>query len=84
MTGALSYEAPAIGVTVDPLERLVRRRELRVAITDELLTLETPFTPSARWHAGNAMRRNRLIYTLAQAAVVGQAQPRRVGRAPGS
>jgi predicted Rossmann fold nucleotide-binding protein DprA/Smf involved in DNA uptake len=70
MTGALSYEAPAIGVTVDPLERLVRRRELRVAITDELLTLVTPFTPSARWHAGNAMRRNRLIYTLAQAAVV--------------
>jgi len=61
MTGALSHSGPAVGVTVDPLERLVRRRELRVAITDELLTLVTPFSPSARWHAGNAMRRNRLI-----------------------
>jgi len=70
MTGALSAGGPAIGITVDPLERLVRRRDLRLAITDELLTLATPFPPSARWHAGNAMRRNRLIYALAQAAVV--------------
>lgn len=70
MTGALSSGGPAVGVTVDPLERLVRRRDLRHAITDELLTLVTPFSPSARWHAGNAMRRNRLIYALAQAAVV--------------
>ena len=70
MTGALSSGGPAVGVTVDPLERLVRRRDLRLAITDEMLTLVTPFSPSARWHAGNAMRRNRLIYALAQAAVV--------------
>lgn len=70
MTGALSAGRPAVGVTVDPLERLVRRRDLRLAITDELLTLVTPFPPAARWHAGNAMRRNRLIYVLAQAAVV--------------
>jgi DNA processing protein len=70
MTGALSFGGPAVGVTVDPLERLVQRRELRLAIADELLTLVTPFPPSARWHAGNAMRRNRLIYTLTQAAVV--------------
>lgn len=70
MHGALSHGGPAIGVTVDPLERLVRRRELRHAITNEQLTLVTPFHPSARWHQGNAMRRNRLIYVLAEAAVV--------------
>ncbi len=70
MDGALSRRGAAIGVTVDPLERLVRRRELRAAIADELLTLATPFHPSARWHAGNAMRRNRLVYALSQAAVV--------------
>jgi predicted Rossmann fold nucleotide-binding protein DprA/Smf involved in DNA uptake len=60
----------AIGVTVEPLERLVRKKELRTAIADDLLTLVTPFHPAARWHAGNAMRRNRLIYVLARAAVV--------------
>lgn len=70
MEGALARGGAAIGVTVDPLERLVRRRELRTSIADELLTLVTPFNPAARWHAGNAMRRNRLIYALAQAAVV--------------
>jgi predicted Rossmann fold nucleotide-binding protein DprA/Smf involved in DNA uptake len=70
MTGALTYGGPAVGVTVDPLDRLVRRRDLREAITDELLTLVTPFVPTARWHAGNAMRRNRLIYALSHAAVV--------------
>lgn len=70
MSGALSRGGAAIGVTVEPLERLVRKQELRPAIADELLTLVTPFHPAARWHAGNAMRRNRLIYALARAAVV--------------
>ena len=70
MAAAVSHGGAAIGVTVDPLERLVSRRDLRAAIGDELLTLVTPFHPAARWHAGNAMRRNRLIYALAEAAVV--------------
>jgi DNA processing protein len=70
MDGALARGGAAIGVTVDPLERLVRRRELRAAISDELLTLTTPFHPAARWQTGNAMRRNRLVYALSQAAIV--------------
>lgn len=70
MSGAVSRGGGAIGVTVDPLERLVGRKDLRTAIGDEQLTLVTPFHPAARWHAGNAMRRNRLIYALAQASVV--------------
>lgn len=70
MSGAVSRGGGAIGVTVDPLERLVSRKDLRTAIADELLTLVTPFHPAARWHAGNAMRRNRLIYVLARASVV--------------
>jgi DNA processing protein len=84
MTGALLYGGPAIGVTVDPLERIVRRRDLRVAISDELLTLATPFHPSARWHAGNAMRRNRLIYALAKAAVVVASSAERGGTRSGA
>ena len=70
MSGAVSRGGGAVGVTVDPLERLIGRKDLRAAIADELLTLVTPFHPAARWHAGNAMRRNRLIYVLAQASVV--------------
>jgi predicted Rossmann fold nucleotide-binding protein DprA/Smf involved in DNA uptake len=68
--GAVDAGGTAIGVTVEPLERLVRRAQLRSALSDDALTLVTPFHPSARWHAGNAMRRNRLVYVMAQAAVV--------------
>ena len=70
MFGAIDGGGTAIGVTVDPLERLVQRRDLRGPLTDETLTLVTPFSPSARWHAGNAMRRNRLVYAMSHAAVV--------------
>ncbi|HYH53067.1 MAG TPA: DNA-processing protein DprA [Solirubrobacterales bacterium] len=84
MSGALSRGGGAVGVTVDPLERLVGRRELRTAIADELLTLTTPFHPAARWHAGNAMRRNRLIYALAKAAVVVASSPGKGGTRSGA
>lgn len=70
MAGILEQGGGAIGVTVDPLEKLVVRPAFRSAIADEQLTLVTPFHPSARWHQGNAMRRNRLIYALSEAAVV--------------
>jgi predicted Rossmann fold nucleotide-binding protein DprA/Smf involved in DNA uptake len=70
MNAALSAGGRAIGVTVEPLDRLVGRREVREFVLDETLTLLTPFHPSARWQAGNAMRRNRLIYALSRAAVV--------------
>lgn len=70
MTGALEAGGIAVGVTVDPLERLVRRPALRAAIGEDSLTLVTPYHPSTRWHVGNAMGRNRLVYAMSQAAVV--------------
>ncbi len=70
MSGALARGGAAIGVTVDPLEKLVGRREFRAALADELLTLATPFHPAARWQAGNAMARNKIVYALSQAAVI--------------
>jgi predicted Rossmann fold nucleotide-binding protein DprA/Smf involved in DNA uptake len=70
MAGAVEAGGIAIGVTVDPLERLVRRPALRTAVADDALTLVTPYHPSARWQAGNAMRRNRFVYAMSQAAVV--------------
>ena len=70
MTGGLEAGGNAVGVLADPLERMIKRQDLRRALADEQLLLLTPFHPSARWHAGNAMRRNRLIYALSRAAVV--------------
>lgn len=70
MGAAIEAGGTALGVTVDPLERLIRRPDMRVALADGVLTLLTPFHPSARWQAGNAMKRNRLIYVLSRAAVV--------------
>jgi DNA processing protein len=70
MLGALEAGGMAVGVTVDPLERLVRRPALRIPLSEETLTLVTPFHPAARWQAGNAMRRNRFVYIMSQAAVV--------------
>jgi DNA processing protein len=70
MMGALEAGGVAVGVTVDPLERLVRRPALRTAVGEEALTLVTPYHPSARWQVGNAMRRNRLVYAMSRAAIV--------------
>jgi DNA processing protein len=70
MTGALDAGGSAVGVLADPLERMIKRQDVRRPLSDGQLLLLTPFHPSARWHAGNAMRRNRLIYALARAAVV--------------
>ncbi len=73
MGAAIGAGGSALGVTVDPLERLIRRPEMRMALTEGSLTLVTPFHPAARWQASNAMRRNRLIYVLSRAAVIASA-----------
>ena len=70
MLGALDAGGSAIGIAAEALERLVRRRELREALEEDSLTIISPHHPSARFHAGNAMRRNRLIYCAADVAVV--------------
>jgi predicted Rossmann fold nucleotide-binding protein DprA/Smf involved in DNA uptake len=73
MGAAIEAGGSALGVTVDPLERLIRRPEMRMALTEGSLTLVTPFHPAARWQSSNAMRRNRLIYVLSRAAVIASA-----------
>lgn len=70
MMAAIEAGGTAIGITVDPLQRLVRRQDLRIALSEELLTLATPFHPGARWYASNAMRRNRIIYAMSEAGIV--------------
>jgi predicted Rossmann fold nucleotide-binding protein DprA/Smf involved in DNA uptake len=70
MQAALEHGGEAVGITADPLERAIRRKDLRKSLERGSLCLVTPYHPAARWQVGNAMKRNRLIYALSDAAVV--------------
>ena len=70
MRGALEAGGNVVGVLADSLERVVVRREHRDALNDGRLALLSPYDPAARFSVGHAMRRNKLIYALADAALV--------------
>jgi predicted Rossmann fold nucleotide-binding protein DprA/Smf involved in DNA uptake len=70
MLAALDAGGYAIGVLADALEKAIRRQDLRTHIAEGQLTLISPYHPQARFTVGNAMGRNRLIYTLTEAAFV--------------
>lgn len=70
MLGALDVEGMAVGVLAENLLRAVTSAKYCEHIMAKNLTLITPFNPEARFHAGNAMARNRYIYCMADAAVV--------------
>jgi predicted Rossmann fold nucleotide-binding protein DprA/Smf involved in DNA uptake len=70
MLAAVDAGGSAVGVLADSLERFVARRELREPILENSLALITSYHPAAGFNVGHAMRRNRLIYGLAEVAVV--------------
>ena len=70
MRGALDNGGRAIGVLADSLERAVVNRENRDFLLENQLVLISPYDPSAGFYVGNAMQRNKLIYALADAALV--------------
>jgi len=70
MAGALENDGAALGVLADSLDRASTQRDNRDAILAGRLTLVSPYDPLAGFHAGNAMQRNKLIYALADAALV--------------
>ena len=70
MRGALYQGGTAVGVLADSLERAVMHRENRDMLMEHRLTLISPYDPRAGFSAGNAMRRNKLIYALADAGLV--------------
>lgn len=61
-----------IGVLADSLLTSVRNRENRLGIEEKRLVLCSPFYPEAGFNAGNAMARNRYVYTIADHALVAQ------------
>jgi DNA processing protein len=70
MRGALEAGGRACGVLADSLERHVMTREHRDMLLAGQLVLVSPYDPNAGFNAGNAMQRNKLIYALADAALV--------------
>jgi predicted Rossmann fold nucleotide-binding protein DprA/Smf involved in DNA uptake len=68
--GALAAGGRAINVLPGDLERFATLRTFRDAIADGQLLACSPYHPRAKFSAGNAMGRNRLIYCLADAGVV--------------
>jgi len=70
MGGALVAGGTAVGLLADSLEKALRAADARVAIEEGRLVLATPYAPSAGFTVGMAMARNKLIYCLADFAIV--------------
>lgn len=70
MQAALDAGGVAFGALADSLERTVRQDDVREFISDERLVLLTPYAPTAGFSVGAAMGRNKVIYGLADFAVV--------------
>lgn len=79
MRGACRVGGIVTGVLADQLDRAVLSAEHREPLRAERLVLVSPFDPAAGFHVGQAMQRNKLIYALADAALVVNADDQRGG-----
>jgi predicted Rossmann fold nucleotide-binding protein DprA/Smf involved in DNA uptake len=70
MHGALLAGGNVAGVIADSLERAALARENREHLMEGRLVLISPYDPAAGFNVGHAMQRNKLIYALADAALV--------------
>jgi predicted Rossmann fold nucleotide-binding protein DprA/Smf involved in DNA uptake len=70
MFGALGADGEAIGILPDSLARSLRAPDVRQAVAAGQLLLVSPNRPAAKFEIWRAMDRNRLIYALADLAVV--------------
>ena len=70
MRGALEASGRVIGILADSLEKAAMNRGNRNHLMDGRLVLFSPYDPSAGFNVGHAMQRNKLIYALADAALV--------------
>ena len=70
MNAALEARGTAVGILADSLERAIRAPDTRSALKRGDLCLATQHSPNAGFSVGAAMGRNRLIYCLANFAIV--------------
>jgi DNA processing protein len=79
MRGALEAGGRVAGVLADSLEKTAMQREHRNMLMDDRLVLISPYDPSSGFNVGHAMQRNKLIYALADAALVVSAERNKGG-----
>lgn len=70
MHGALQADGKVAGIMSDSLERGALARDNREPLMDRRLVLISPYDPAAGFNVGHAMQRNKIIYALADAALV--------------
>ncbi len=70
MEAALEARGSAVGILADSLEAAVRHSRYKSSLSSGNLCLVTPYSPNAGFSVGAAMGRNRLIYCLADYAIV--------------
>lgn len=70
MAGALSAGGATIAVVAEQLDRRVRDPAARAAIADRRLAVASPYAPGAGFSIRGAMGRNKIVYGLADVAVV--------------
>ncbi len=70
MRGALGAGGKVAGILADSFERTALNREHRNLLMEGQLVLISPYDPAAGFNVGHAMQRNKLIYALADAALV--------------
>lgn len=70
MREALQAGGTVAGVMSDSLERAALARENREPLMDHRLVIISPYDPAAGFNVGHAMQRNKVIYALADAALV--------------
>ena len=70
MRGAQEAGGNVVGVLAYGLEKAAVLREHREALMDGRMVLTCPYDPASRFNVGHAMQRNKLIYALADAALV--------------
>lgn len=70
MSGCLTSGGVVLGVLSERLERVAMSSENREALMENQLVVVSPYDPQAGFNVGNAMRRNKMIYALADAGLV--------------
>lgn len=70
INGALQAGGEAVAVMSDSLERAAISGENREPLMDRRLAVVSPYDPAAGFNVGNAMQRNKVIYAIADAALV--------------
>ena len=70
MTASLKARGTAVGILANSLEKTIRDPDYRSSLEKGDCCLATSFSPNAPFSVGMAMGRNKLIYTLADYAIV--------------